>query len=46
MSEGEIWQYGLVILAIVLVISLKAYTVRKQYSQNLQQYTHPEIFLD
>lgn len=46
MFDGEVWQYGMVLLAIVILFSIKAYVVRKQYSKNLEQYAHPEIFVE
>jgi len=41
MFDEELWQYGLVAMAIAAIFLLKSYIVKKQYSHNLTQFVHP-----
>jgi len=39
------WQYLLIILAVAVLLGLKALSLRTKYNKQLDQFVHPDIFL-
>lgn len=45
MFEEIWWQWGLIVLAVVVLLGIKAFTLNKKYNSQLENFVHPDIFV-